>query len=130
MTTKKTSAWLLLFAALLIAFPGCSKKGPSAEIPKSTKAAASQLEQAFANSSDERAKQQAAALANALEQRNYQQALESMAALRRTTARDFDQVVAVENANRRLQADVLRGVEAGDPNAIRTWQLMKAARRD
>jgi hypothetical protein len=127
----------LLSATLIgtfLIFTGCSE--PDAEeaynagLPPSAKAAATQLESAFKDVPGAESKQHSAALAGAMRQKNYEDALKSLGALRSIEVQNINQVMAVENANRRLQADILQAMEAGDPKAKRAWERMKRAGRN
>ena len=65
-----------------------------------------------------------------MRQKNYEDALKSLRALRSIEVQNINQVMAVENADRRLQADILQAMEAGDPKAKRAWERMKRAGRN
>ncbi len=112
-----------------LALAGCKKQEPSVGLPKNSKAAASQIQQAFSSSAPE-AKQQSDNLAESLRNQDYEKAFDAMMRLRGQQAQNIQQVIAVENADRRLQADVLAGVERGDPRAIRAWDLLKRTRKN
>jgi len=98
-----------------------------ARVPKTSKSAATQLEQAFADVPNPESRQLSSDLALAIRDQNYNEAIKALGALRTQRVENMNQAMAIENAMRRLQADILQAMEAGDPNAKRAWMAMKKA---
>lgn len=121
----------VLIAVLLIAASGCSKSTDEitmAATPPAPKAAASQLQHAFTGASPE-VKDTANAFAQSLQTANYEQAIQSLQAIKARQNLTFQQGTAVYNSEMALEARLIAGVEAGDPNAIRAYDLLKKSKR-
>lgn len=118
-----------LMAALLLVLSGCSKPaggGPTASTPKQ---AATQLQQAFATANVE-VKNQAEAASQALRTADYEKAIQSLAAIEARQNLTLEQGMAVYNSSIALVAHLVAAMEAGDPNAKRAYELLKASRRN
>jgi hypothetical protein len=124
---------IVQFVCLGLIFPlfmaGCGGDDSGTNEVKSVQETKTQLEQAFDSSNPETQKQ-TESLANSLEQQNYEQAYKALNSLQTQTATNMQQVMAVEDAYRRLQYEVLEAMERGDPNAKRVWEHIKRRARD
>ena len=121
-----------LVAALLVASSGCSKSAkeitPSATPPQ-PKEAASQIQQAFTGASVE-VKKTADVVSESLRTANYEQAIQSLQVIKARQNLTLEQGTAVYNSELALEARLIAGVEAGDPNAKRAYELLKKSKRD
>ena len=119
-----------LGAALMLAVCSCSKSTsddvPTASTPK---AAASQLEQVFTSATVE-VRNDSKVAAEALRSADYEKALESLQALKARQNLTFDQGMAVYNSMVSLEGKLIAAIEAGDPNAKRAYERLKASRRN
>ena len=117
-------------AALALAFfltaCGETEEFPVAETPEQ---AASQIEQAFANSQG-LAQTAARAASEAMRKGEYEKAVVSLQTLTASTNATLEQGMAVYSSTVALEAQLIGGVEAGDPNAIRAYDLLKRMKRD
>src|SRR5688572_26785618 len=112
-------------AVLLTLFSGCDKSSEDiapAATPPTPKVAASQLQQAFTGANTE-IKNTAAAASEAMRTANYEQAIQSLQAIRTRKDLTFEQGTAVYNTEQSLEASLIAGVNAGDPNAKRAYEL-------
>lgn len=132
---KKTicpTLWCALTAGLLVLSSGCSKQeaetAPTATPPK-PKEAAAQLQQAFTGASAE-VKTTAEAASQAIRTANYEQAIKSIQAIKARQNLTMEQGMAVYNTERALEANLIAGIGAGDPNAKRAYELLKKSRRN
>jgi hypothetical protein len=121
-----------LFAALLVALAGCGKPDdgttPTATPPQ-PKEAASQLQQAFVGATAE-VKNTANVASEALRTADYEKAIQSIQAIKARQNLTYDQGIAVYNSERSLEAKLIMGMNAGDPNAKRAYELLQKARRN
>ena len=121
-----------LFTAFLLALNGCGKPPanttPTATPPK-PKEAASQLQQAFVSANGE-VKDTANVASEALRTANYEKAIESLQTIKARQNLTLEQGMAVYNSERALEARLIAGIGAGDPNAKRAYELLKQRRRN
>jgi TRAP-type mannitol/chloroaromatic compound transport system substrate-binding protein len=108
---------------------GCGGEGGTPEEIKSVQETQSRLESAFEDSNPE-AQKQTENLVKSLGQQNYDQAYRALNSFQTQTVTNMQQVMAVEDAYRRLQYEVLQAMEKGDPNAKRIWQQIKQRARN
>lgn len=125
----RTVALLLSSIASLGLF-GCgdSSPGTAEVVPRNPGQAASQLEQVFASAPTE-VKQSAEAAAVALRQADYEKAVVALQILRSRPGVTLDQGVAIHHSVVAMEAKLVSGVESGDPNAMRAYELLKALKR-
>lgn len=132
----KRSVHVTIGGALVVGFVlclnGCSKPDeqitPTATAPQ-PKAAATQLQQAFTSATPE-VKTTAQAASEAMRSANYEQAIKSIQVIKARQNLTMEQGVAIYNTERSLEASLINGVSAGDPNAIRAYELLKKSRRN
>ncbi|MCC6823972.1 MAG: hypothetical protein V9H26_28900 [Verrucomicrobiota bacterium] len=120
-----------LSLVLFLAVSGCSKADKEitvAATPPPPKEAASQLQQAFTGANAE-VKQTAKVASEALETANYEQAVQSLTVIKARENLTLQQGTAVYNSEMALEAKLIAGVQAGDPNAIRAYELLKKSKR-
>lgn len=91
--------------------------------------AASQMEQAFA-SADAKMKEMAAATSEALRKNEYENAVVSLQSIRSNQEITADQRLAVYSSAVTLEARLISAMQAGDKNAERAYQLLKALKRN
>lgn len=117
---------------VLLLVTGCSKTdteiAPSA-VPPPPKVAASQLEQAFTGANPE-VKSTADTASQAIRTANYEQAIQSIQAIKARQNLTMEQGTAVYNSERALEAALIAGINAGDANAKRAYELLKKSRRN
>jgi hypothetical protein len=122
----------VLIAGLLLATSGCSKSGKDISVsttPLQPKEAASQMQQAFVSASPE-AKREADAASEYIRTANYEQAVQSLGSIKAKQNLTYEQGIAVYNSEQSLVARIITGVQAGDPNAKRAYELLKQQKRD
>jgi len=121
-----------LVAALLVASSGCTKSAKeniSSGTPPQPKEAASQIQQAFTGASVE-VKKTAEVASEALRTANYEQAIRSLQVIKAGPNLTLEQGMAVYNSEQALVAKLVAGMEAGDPNAKRAYELLKKSKRN
>ena len=121
-----------LFTALLLGLNGCGKpptNGTPTATPPKPKEAASQLDQVFVSANVE-VKNTANVASEALRTANYEKAIDSLQLIKARQNLTFEQGMAVYNSERALEASLIAGVNAGDPNAKRAYELLKQRRRN
>lgn len=116
----------LLLATIF--FLGCGN-AENEYVAENPEQAASQIEQAFADSGG---LTHAAALAasDAMRKGEYEKAVVSLQTVKAGTNITAEQGLAIYSSTVTLEAQLIAGVEAGDPNAIRAYQMLKAMKRD
>ena len=131
--------WLLLFRnagfrkrpwgvllSLTVAFTACRRASDDdLKLADSPKEAASQIERAFAGA-DPAVKQAADAAADAMRQGEYEKAVVSLQVVRAAPSVTMDQGLAVHSSTVALEVRLASAVQAGDENAKRAYQLLKA----
>jgi hypothetical protein len=122
----------ILFSLLVAAaFAGCGKS-PEAEagMARTPEQAASQMEQAFAQA-DAKTKELATAMSEALRKSQFENAVVSLQTMRAAnTETTPDQRVAMYSSAVTLEARLISAMEAGDKNAERAYQLLKALKKN
>lgn len=117
-------------AILLMAFSGCTKSTsdglPTASTPKE---AASQIQEAFVSAPAE-VRSEAKVASEALRTADYEKAIVSLEVMKARQNLTFEQGMAVHNSMVALETKLLTAMEAGDPNAKRAIELLKASRRN
>jgi hypothetical protein len=124
-----------LSAAVLLAVCGCGKTGTGKDLPapKTTKQAASQLEQVFATTTagvSPEVKNNAVVASQALRSGEYETAIVSLSAIKQSQNLTLEQGMVVHNSMVALKGRILAAMEAGDPNAKRAFELLKRMKRD
>ena len=116
--------------AVLVVFGGCGKS-PDAEagLAKTPEQAASQMEQAF-GSADAKTKELAEATSQALRKSEYENAVVSLRTLHGQDNLSPEQRLAAYSSAVTLEARLINAMQAGDKNAERAYQLLKALKRD
>lgn len=116
----------------LLAVAGCGKKDGGAggaaansapQIPETPQEAASVIERQFVSAPPE-ARRNAQELSQAFRERQYESAVKSVIALE-SQAQTKEQKWAVYNSKIRLQQDIARALDSGDPNAKAAAELFK-----
>lgn len=123
---KNLGIWMIATAILT----GCGKK--SAALPgvaETPKQAASQLEQAFSNA-DAARKQAATAASEAMVRGDYEKAVVSLQVARGGADVTVEQGLAVHSSSVMLESRLISAIQAGDKNAERAYQLLKALKRN
>ena len=129
---SNSSPAFVLIALLLVVASGCGKSADEispAATPPPPKEAASQLQRAFAEANPE-VKNTAKMAAEALETANYEQAVQSLHVIKARENLTLQQGTAVYNSEMALEARLIAGVQAGDPKAIRAYELLKKNKRN
>ena len=122
------SSLVLLLAGLALVTYGCGTRDDGKIIATSPKQAASQLDQAFANSTAE-VKQNASSASDALRQWDYEKAVVSLQAVRDRPGITLEQGLAIHGSVVTMEERLIRGMEAGDERAKRAYQLLKQMKR-
>ena len=121
-----------LVATLLVASSGCSKSAKEISAtgaPPQPKEAASQIQQAFTGASAE-VKKTAEVVSESLRTANYEQAIQSLEVIKARQNLTLEQGMAVYTSEQALVAKLVAGMEAGDPNAKRAYELLKKSKRN
>ncbi len=121
-----------LLAGLLVAAGGCGKSDQEiapASAPPQPKEAASQIQQAFTSAAPE-VKKSADVVSESLRTANYEQAVQSLQAIKAQPNLTVQQGMAVYNSEMSLEARLIAGIEAGDPNAKRAYEALKKSKRN
>lgn len=124
-------AALATAALLTLAAVGCSRSSPedaAAVAPKNPQQAATQVSDAFEQAPQE-VKETATIAAQAMRQADYEKAVISLGAIKERQDLNLQQGMAVHNSMVALEAKLIREMEAGDPNAKRAYELLKAQKR-
>jgi hypothetical protein len=122
----------VLIVALLILASGCRKSAEEltvAATPPPPKEAAAQIQQAFISASPE-VKDTANVFSQSLQTANYEQAIQSLQAIKARENLTLQQGTAVYNSEMALEARLIAGIQAGDPNAQRAYDLLKKSKRN
>jgi PBP1b-binding outer membrane lipoprotein LpoB len=117
------------FAILFL--DGCSKSGDplSEAVPRSPAEAASQLQTVFKTAAPE-LKQSVSAVTEAMRKDDYEKAVVSLQIVRSSKNLTLEQGLAIHNSEQAMRRKILSGVEAGDENAKRAFQLLKELKRN
>jgi hypothetical protein len=119
-----------LILAPMVLFSGCGKSADAqAGIAKTPEQAASQMEQAFSNA-DAKMKDLATAASEALRKNEYENAVVSLQTIRGSEEITPDQRLAIYSSAVTLEARLINAMEAGDKNAERAYQLLKALKKN
>lgn len=117
---------------LLLGFGGCSKEddasAPSAT-PPTPQTAANQLQQAFTAAPPE-VKTTVETASQAMRTANYEQAIQSIQTIKAKQNLTVEQGMVIYNTERSLEASLINGVNAGDPNAKRAYEMLKRSHRN
>jgi hypothetical protein len=122
----------IVIVALLIVASGCRKSAEEitvAATPPPPKEAAAQIQQAFISASPE-VKDTANVFSQSLQTANYEQAIQSLQAIKARENLTLQQGTAVYNSEMALEARLIAGIQAGDPNAQRAYDLLKKSKRN
>lgn len=107
-----------------LALSGCGKSDDDAAPPRNTKEAASQLQQAFQPAAPP-IKQSADAAAEAMQKGDYEKAVVSLQVARSSPNVSLQQGLAIHNSALAMEAELVKRMDAGDPNARRAYELLK-----
>jgi len=121
---------VLQFSTLSVALllTGCSGGDADLKVAETPQQAASQLESAFAAAPPE-FQGAAAAASEALRTDNYDRAVESLQTIKASQSVTVDQGLAIHSSMVTLEARLLNAMEAGDENAKRAYQMLKAMKQ-
>jgi len=129
---RRSTLRATVLATMLVSLGGCSKSsddGAPTATPPQPAEAASQLQQAFVSANTE-VKNTAILASEALRTADYEKAIQSIQTIKARQNLTFDQGLAVYNSERALEARLIAGISAGDPNAKRAYELLKKSRRN
>lgn len=121
-----------VIAGLLVVASGCGKADKEftgSAAPPQPKEAATQIQQAFTGSSVE-VKKNAEVVSESLRTANYEKAVETLQVIKAQPNLTLDQGMAVYNSEMSLEAKLIAGMQAGDPNAKRAYELLKKSKRN
>lgn len=121
-------------AVALLAFAvigsGCGRRNPDGFIPtQAPEKAATGLEQAFDGASGE-VQENVRLVAEAMRRREYEKAVTSLEAVRNQSDLTLDQGMAIHGSMVSMESQLIQAIEAGDPNAQRAYNLLKALKRN
>lgn len=119
-------ATFCLFAAFLLSACGSGKD--EAGLAKTPEQAASQIEQAFSSAKDS-TKGVAAAASEAMRKGDFEKAIVSLETVKASPDVTVEQGMAVHSTTLVLEQQLISAIEAGDKNAERAYQLLKAMKR-
>ncbi|MCX8107453.1 MAG: hypothetical protein N3G20_01470 [Verrucomicrobiae bacterium] len=121
---------LTCIATVALVFTGCKRSADDVHIEtKNPKVAASQLEQAFSSAAPELA-EHAKAAAQAMQAGQYERAISSLEVVRGNENLTLEQGIAVHSSIVSMEAKLIQAIQAGDPNAKRAYELLKALKRN
>jgi hypothetical protein len=121
-----------LAAAVVLLCAGCRKSSPDdtpSATPMQPQDAAAQLQAAFTGAASE-VRNTAQAASEAMRTADYEKAIQSIQTIKSRHNLTYDQGLAVYNSERALEATLIMGMNAGDPNAKRAYELLKKSRRN
>jgi len=104
---------------------GCSRSGDGPTMAETPREAASQMEQAFRGASPE-VRAAADAAAEAMRNGEFERAVVSLTAVKSAADVTLDQGLAVHSSTVTLEARLVSAMAAGDENARRAYDLLKA----
>jgi hypothetical protein len=119
-------------ALMMLTTAGCSRSAPEDPVvaaPKNPEQAATQVSVAFEQAAPE-VKQMATVAAEFMRQADYEKAVISLGAIKESQGLTLQQGMAVHNSMVALEASLIQAIEAGDPNAKRAYELLKAHKRN
>ncbi len=119
-------------ALMMLTAIGCSRskpEGAAAPVPKNPKQAAAQVSEAFEQAAPE-VREIATEAAESMRQADYERAVISLGAIKERQGLTLQQGMAVHNSMVALEARLIQAMEAGDPNAKRAYELLKAHKRN
>lgn len=121
---------LLLFslASACVLLPGCSRSNEEMPLAKTPEQAASQIEDAFAGA-NATTRQVAAAASEAMRKGEYEKAIVSLETVKSATNVTLDQGFAIHSSTVALEQRLISAMEAGDKNAERAYQMLKAFKK-
>jgi len=119
-------------ALMILALAGCSRSTTEDIVtvePKNPQQAATQVSVAFEQATPE-VKEMATMAAESMRQADYEKAVISLGAIKESQGLTLQQGMAVHNSMVALEARLIQAIEAGDPNAKRAYDLLKAQKRN
>jgi hypothetical protein len=120
----------ILAGLAAFAFSGCGKSTDAeAGMARTPEQAASQVEEAFA-SANAKLKELASAMSESLRKNEYETAVVSLQTIRGAAEVTPEQRLAVYSSALTLEARLISAIEAGDKNAERAYQLLKALKKN
>ena len=123
------AAWLL-GGSLLLFTASCRKAADGdAAPPRTPQAAATQLQQVFANAPAE-ARQVANVATEAMRTENYEKAVQSLEAIKARQNLSFEQGMAVHHSMVALENRLMTAAAAGDANAKRAYERLRQSHRN
>lgn len=124
---KNIIALLVLFLGLII-LQGCggNEEEPLARVPATIPESSKQIKKIF-DAAPERVKIKSNELVRAYEDGKLEDAAGLILQLERDRELSFDQSMAIRNSRSTLEANLAKGVEAGDPEAIAAFNRLKGA---
>lgn len=116
----------LYLGLLLVA--GCGAREEALPMAKTPEQAASQIEQAFSGANDS-TRQVAEAASDAMRKGDFEKAIVSLETVKSDQSVTVDQGIAIHSTTLVLEQRLISAIEAGDKNAERAYQLLKAFKR-
>ena len=129
--TRKTGAAVICMVLIgCLALAACKRTSDEPRIEtKNPKVAASHLEQAFSDAPPEIA-EHAKAAAQAMQAGEYERAITALENVRGQENLTLEQGMAVHGSVVSMEAKLIQAIQAGDPNAKRAYELLKALKRN
>lgn len=124
--------WALLGAlgaAATLTLAGCGKNADGPTLARNPQEAATQLDRAFATAASE-LKASVATASAALRSGEYEKAVLNLQVARNSQALTIEQGLAIHSSVVALETSLLNSIAAGDPQARRAYELLKAMKRD
>ena len=122
---------LSIITVLSLGVAGCNKteEDKTVRVMKTPAQAATVMEQVFKNA-EPNAKQNIQVAVTALQKQDYEVAVVALQTLQgQMVTRTFDQSQVLAQSMRVLQSSIIKGVENGDPKAIRAAEVLKGRHR-
>lgn len=123
--------WTLLSLSCSLFLAACGGAGSSDEavMASNPQQAASQLEQAFANSPGD-VKENAGIASDALRSGDYEKAVVALEAIRAKPDVSLEQGLAIHSSAVMMEARLIQAAAAGDERAKRAYELLKRMKRN
>lgn len=128
-TTKRGSPTLAVLGLVLgLGLSACGKREGDPVTAGTPKAAAASLDAAF-SSAPAAVQENVRLVSKAMREGQYDQAVVSLQVVRGQENLSLEQGMAIQGSILTLEQQLVQGVQAGDPNAKRAYELLKALKR-
>lgn len=120
--------WLCITGAVLLLVPGCGQRDDGRIEAATPKEAASSLDKAFQDAPAP-VQDSVHLVSDAMRRGEYDQAVLSLQAVKEQSSVTLDQGMAVHGAIVSMESQLIQAIQAGDANAARAYELLRAMKR-